>query len=176
MTLIGFMIGGASWTIHFSKSKDMQSSTKKLSETFHMSLVEPLVVLFVSLGGVNLAMYLFWSGIGDLIKTIVLFVMGVAGLFLAFRITRKLEIAGSELIISRLVSKYVIAKEDVDAYFLDEQGVNRRTRAFVTIHLVDGRRIKFKGIREGNDALMQALERFTGIQPAVELPEQPIKS
>ena len=113
-------------------------------------------------------MGLFWSGIGDLIKTIVLFVISVAGLVFAFRMAIKLEIANSELIISHLVSKRVIAREDIDAYFLDEQGVNRWTRKFVTIHLVNGQRIKFKAIREGNDALLQALENFTGLKPAVD--------
>ena len=169
------MIGGANRII-FSTSKDMQLSTKNSLQTFHMSLVEPIFVLVISLLGVTFAMYLFWSGIGDFIKTIVLFVISIAGLLLAFRMTRGLEIANSELIISRLVTKYVIAKEDIDAYFLDEQGVNRRTRVFVTIHLVDGRRIKFKGIQEGNDSLMQALERFTGLKPAVDSPEQTVKS
>ena len=89
--------------------------------------------------------------------------------------TRKLEIAGSELIISYLVSKRVIAREDIDSYFLDEQGINRRTRAFVTIHLANGRRIKFKGIKEGNNSLLQALEGFTGFKPAVDSPEEPAK-
>jgi hypothetical protein len=147
----------------------MQPSTKNYSQTFHMSPAEPLVVLVVSLLGIAVAMYLFWSGIGDLIKTVVLFVLSVAGLFVAFRMTRKLELAGSELVISHLVSKRVIAREDVDAYFLDEQGWNRRTQAFVTIHLVNGQRIRFKGVLEGNDALLQALERFTGLKPAREL-------
>jgi hypothetical protein len=150
-------------------SKDMQSSSKNSSQTFHMSLVEPLGVLIISLLGLAFAMGLFWSGIGDLIKTIVLFMISLAGLVLAFRMTRKLEIASSELIISHLVSKRVIAREDIDAYFLDEQGVNRRTRTFVTIHLVNGQRVKFKGIQEGNDKLMKALEGFTGFKPAKDL-------
>ena len=148
----------------------MQISTKNFPQTFHMSLVEPLVVLVISLFGITLAMSLFWSGIGDLFKTIILFLISVAGLVLAFRMTIKLEITNSELIISHLVSKRVIAREDIDAYFLDEQGINRRTRAFVTIHLVNGQRIQFKGIREGNDSLLQALEGFTGLKPAVDSP------
>ena len=73
----------------------MQSSTKNFPQIFHMSLVEPLVVLVVSLLGITLAMDLFWSGIGDLIKTIILLCASdVAGLVVAFRMTRKLEIAG----------------------------------------------------------------------------------
>ena len=135
-----------------------------------MSLVEPVAVLVISLLGVSFAMGLFWSGIGDLIKTMVLFVISVAGLFVAFRMTRKLEIAGPELIISHLVTKRIIAREDIDAYFLEEQGVNRRTRAFVTIHLVNGQRVRFKGIKEGNDLLLQALEVFTGFKQAVDSP------
>ncbi|MGE5375273.1 MAG: hypothetical protein ACM3XO_09465 [Bacteroidota bacterium] len=146
----------------------MQQPNKNFPQTFHMSLVEPLVVFVISLLGIALAMGLFWSGIGDLIKTFILFLISVAGLFVAFRMTRKLEIARTELIISHLVSKQVIAREDIDAYFLDEQGINRRTRAFVTVHLVNGHRIKFKGIQEGNDALLQALESFTGLKPAME--------
>jgi hypothetical protein len=88
---------------------------------------------------------------------------------------RKLEIAGSELIVSHLVSKRVIAREDIDAYFLDEQGINRRTRALVTIHLVNGQRVRFKGIKEGNDALLRALEGFTGLKQAVDSPEKSVK-
>ena len=149
----------------------MQSSTKNFSHTFHMSLVEPLVLLVVSLLGVTLAIGLFWSGIGDLIKTIVLFVISLAGLVLAFRMTRKLEFAKSELIIGHLVSKSVIAREDIDAYFLDEQGWNRRTRAFVTIHLVNGQRVRFKGIKEGNDSLLRALEAFTGLPQVEDFPK-----
>jgi hypothetical protein len=148
----------------------MQSSTKNVSQIFHMSLVEPLFVLVISLFGVTLAMGLFWSGIGDLIKTIILFLISVAGLVVAFRMTRKLEISGPELILSTLVSKRVIAREDIDAYFLDMQGINRRTRAFVTIHLVNGQRVRFKGIKEGNDSLLQALEGFTGLKQAVDSP------
>jgi cbb3-type cytochrome oxidase subunit 3 len=136
-----------------------------------MSLVEPIFVLVVSLLGITLAMSLFWAGIGDLIKTVILFMISLAGLVVAFRMSRKLEIADSELTISHLVSKRVIAREDIDAYFLDEQGVNRRTRAFVTIHLVNGQRVRFKGIKEGNDSLLQALEAFTGLKQAVDSPE-----
>jgi hypothetical protein len=158
-------------------SKEMQpSSTKNLSQSFHMSLVEPLILLVISLLGIALAIGLFWSGIGDLIKTIVLFLISLAGLVFAFRMTRKLEMAGSELIISHLVSKRVIAREDIDAYYLDEQGWNRRTRAFVTIHLVNGQSINFKGVLEGNDSLLRALERFTGLKPSVDLPEKLTKS
>jgi len=146
----------------------MQSSTKNVSKTFHMNRGEPFVVLEISLLGIAFAMGLFWSGIGDLIKTIVLFVISVAGLLLAFRMTIKLDIADSELIISHLASKRVIAREDIDAYFLDEQGINRRTRSFVTIHLVNGQRVHFKGVREGNEALLLALEGFTGLKPAIE--------
>ncbi len=146
----------------------MQPSTKNFPQTFHMSLVEPMILLVISLLGITLAVGLFWSGIGDLIKTIVLFMISLAGLVFAFRMTRKLEIANSELVISHLISKRVIAREDIDAYFLDEQGWNRRTRAFVTIHLVNGQRIRFKGILEGNDALLQALESFTGLERATE--------
>jgi cbb3-type cytochrome oxidase subunit 3 len=146
----------------------MQTSTKLPSRTFHMSLVEPTGMLVISLLGIAFAMGLFWSGIGDLIKTIVLFLISLAGLVFAFRMTRKLEIADSELIISHLVTKRIIAREDIDAYFLDEQGWNRRTRAFVTIHLVDGQRVRFKGIKEGNESLLQALESFTGLKQAVE--------
>jgi hypothetical protein len=149
----------------------MQPSAKNHPQIFHMSLVEPLVVLFISLFGITLAIGLFWSGIGDLIKTIVLFLISVAGLLVAFRVAIKLEIADSELIISHLVSKRVIAREDIDAYFLDEQGVNRRTRTFVTIHLINGQRVRFKGIKEGNDSLLQALEVFTGLKPAVDSPK-----
>jgi hypothetical protein len=148
----------------------MQPSTRNSPQTFHMSLVEPIAVLVVSLLGITLAMGLFWSGIGDLIKTIILFMISLAGLLVAFRMARKLEIAGTELIISYLVSKRVIAKEDIDAYFVDEQGWNRRTRAFVTIHLVNGQRVRFKGIKEGNDALLHALEVFTGLKQAVDSP------
>jgi hypothetical protein len=90
--------------------------------------------------------------------------------------TRKLELAGSALIISHLVSKRVIARKDIDAYFLDEQGVNRRTRAFVTIHLVNGQRVRFQGVKEGNDSLLQALEDFTGLKQAVDSPEKSVKS
>jgi hypothetical protein len=146
----------------------MQPSTRSFAQTFHMSLVEPLVLLAISLLGITLAMGLFWSGIGDLIKTIILFMISLAGLLVAFRMTRKLELADSELIISHLVSKRVIAREDIDAYFLDEQGWNRRTRAFVTIHLVNGQMIKFKGVQEGNDSLLHALERFTGLKQAMD--------
>jgi hypothetical protein len=149
----------------------MQTSTKNVSQTFHMSLVEPTVVLLISLLGLALAMGLFWAGIGDLIKTIILFVISVAGLFVAFRMTRKLEIAGSELIISHLVSRRVIAREDIDAYFLDQQGWNRRTRDFVTIHLVNGQRVRFKGVQEGNDSLLRALEVFTGLPQALDSTE-----
>lgn len=152
-------------------SKDMQTSTKNSPQTFHMSLVEPLVVLVISLLGIAFAMYLFWAGIGDLIKTILLFMISLAGLLVAFRMTRKLEIAGSELIISHLVSRRVIAREDIDAYFLDEQGWNRRTRDFVTIHLVNGQRVRFKGVKEGNDSLLRALEGFTGLPQAVDSPK-----
>jgi hypothetical protein len=151
-------------------SKDMQVSTKNVSRIFHMSLVEPLIVLVISLFGVTFAMSLFWSGIGDLIKTFVLFVISIAGLVFAFGRTRKLEIGSSELIISHLISKRVIAREDIDAYFLDAQGINRRTSTFVTIHLVNGQRVRFKGIIEGNDALLQALESFTGLKPAEDAP------
>ena len=154
----------------------MQPSTRNFSQTFHMSLVEPLVLLVISLLGVAFAMGLFWSGIGDLIKTIILFLISLAGLVVAFRMTKKLEIADSELLISNLVSKRAIAREDIDAYYLDEQGWNRRTRAFVTIHLVNGQRIKFKGIKEGNDSLLQALEGFTGVKPAVDSAEESIES
>lgn len=154
----------------------MQTSTNDFPQTFHMSLVEPLAVLVISLLGITFAFGLFWSGIGDLIKTIVLFVLSVAGLVVSFRMTRKLEIAGSELIVSYLVSKRVIAREDIDAYFLDEQGVNRRTRAFVTIHLVNGQRVRFKGVKEGNDSLLQALEGFTGLKQAVDSTEKSVKS
>ncbi len=149
----------------------MQTSSKNFPQTFHMSLVEPTVVLVISLLGITLAMGLFWSGIGDLIKTIILFMLSVAGLLVAFRMTRKLELAGSELIISHLVSRRVIAREDIDAYFLDEQGWNRRTRDFVTIHLVNGQRVRFKGIKEGNDSLLRALEAFTGLPQAVDTPK-----
>jgi hypothetical protein len=151
----------------------MQSSTKNFSQTFHMSLAEPLVMLVISMLGLAFAMGLFWSGIGDLIKTIVLFMISLAGLVFAFRMTRKLEISSSELIISHLVSKRVIAREDIDAYFLDEQGWNRRTRAFVTIHLLNGQRVKFKGIKEGNDMLLQALEECTGLKPAKDATKEP---
>ena len=176
MLLIGFIIGGANTRIIiFSTSKDMQPSTKNFPQTFHMSLVEPLVVLVVSLLGITMAMGLFWSGIGDLIKTIILFVISVAGLVVAFRMTRKLEVARTELTICYLVSKRVIAREDIDAYFLDEQGFNRRTQKLVTIHLVNGRRIKFKGVKEGNLVLLQALEGFTGFKPAADMPEEPVK-
>jgi hypothetical protein len=149
----------------------MEPQIKNSPQTFHMSLAEPLVVLAISLLGIAFAMYLFWSGIGDLIKTIVLFMISLAGLLVAFRMTRKLEIARTELVISHLVSKRVIAKEDIDAFFLDEQGWNRRTRALVTIHLVNGQRVHFKGLKEGNDALLQALEVFTGLKQAVDSPE-----
>lgn len=149
-------------------SNDMQKSTKSSPQTFHMNLVEPLAVLILSLLGIALAIGLFWSGIGDLIKTVILFMISLAGLLVAFRMVRKLEIAQTELIVSYLVSKRVIAREDVDAYFLDEQGWNRRTRSFVTIHLINGQRVRFKGIKEGNDALLQALEVFTGLKQAVD--------
>jgi hypothetical protein len=154
----------------------MQAPDKKSPQTFHMSLVEPLVILVISLLGIALAMGLFWSGIGDLIKTILLFLISVAGLVAGFSMIRKLEMAGSELVISYLVSKRVIAREDIDSYFLDEQGVNRRTRSFVTVHLADGRRVRFKAVKEGNAALLQALESFTGLKPAVDLPETIEKS
>jgi len=130
-------------------------------------------MLVISMLGLAFAMGLFWSGIGDLIKTIVLFMISLAGLVFAFRMTRKLEISSSELIISHLVSKRVIAREDIDAYFLDEQGWNRRTRAFVTIHLLNGQRVKFKGIKEGNDMLLQALEECTGLKPAKDATKEP---
>jgi hypothetical protein len=149
----------------------MQTSTKNFSQTFHMSLVEPTFMLVISILGTALAMGLFWSGVGDLIKTIILFVISVAGLFVAFRMARKLEIGGSELIISHLVSRRVIAREDIDAYFLDQQGWNRRTRDFVTIHLVNGQRVRFKGVKEGNDSLLRALEGFTGLPQAVDSPK-----
>ncbi|MGE5463027.1 MAG: hypothetical protein ACM3PS_06720 [Syntrophothermus sp.] len=149
----------------------MQAFDNQSPQTFHMSLVEPLVILEISLLGIALAMGLFWSGIGDLIKTIILFMISLAGLLVAFRMARKLEIGSTELVISYLVSKRVIAREDIDAYFLDEQGWNRRTRAFVTIHLVNGQRVRFKGIQEGNDALLQALKAFTGFKQAVDSPE-----
>ncbi len=133
-----------------------------------MSLVEPLIILIISVSGMALAVGLFWSGVGDFVKTIVLLVISMFGAYVALTTTRKLEIAGSELTVSYLVSKRVIAREDIDAYFLDRQGFNRRTRAFVTIHLVNGHRIRFKGIREGNEVLLQALESFTGLKPAAE--------
>lgn len=141
-----------------------------------MSLVEPLIVLIVSLCGVSFAVGFFWTGVGDLIKTIVLLIISMYGLYVALTMTRKLEIWESELIVNYLVSKRVIAREDIDAYFQDEQGINRRTRKFVTIHLVNGQRIKFKAIKEGNDSLLQALERFTGIKQAADLLEDPEKA
>jgi hypothetical protein len=136
-----------------------------------MSLVEPLIVLFLSLSGIALAAGLFMAGIGDFIKTIILLLISVYGLVVALSMARKLEIDATALTISYLVSKRVVAREDIDAYFLDEQGFNRRTRKFVTVHLVNGHRIKFKGIREGNESLLKALENFTGFEPAVELPQ-----
>jgi hypothetical protein len=153
----------------------MQTLTKTSPQIFHMSLVEPLIVLIISLFGISFAVDLFWTGVGDFIKTILLFAISIYGLFVALTMTRKLEITGSELIISYLVSKRVIAREYIDSYFLDEQGINRRTRAFVTIHMADGRRIKFKAIKEGNDSLLQALESFTGLKPAVDSPKEPAK-
>ena len=154
----------------------MQAPTKHSSQTFHMSLVEPLIIFMLSLFGVGLSVGLFMAGVGDFIKTIVLLIISTFGLFVAFTMTRKLEFRESELIVSYLVSKRVIAREDIDAYFQDEQGINRRTRKFVTIHLVNGQRIKFKAIREGNDTLLQALESFTGFKQAVDFLEKPEKT
>jgi hypothetical protein len=153
----------------------MQAPTQSSPTTFHMRLVEPLSVVVISVFGIALAVGLFWIGVGDLIKTILLLVISMYGAFVGLTMTRKLEIAGSELIISPLVSKRVIAREDINAYFMDEQGINRRTRAFVTIHLANGRRFKFKGIKEGNHSLLQALESFTGLKPAEDSPEEPAK-
>lgn len=150
----------------------MQAPNKNSTQIFHMSLVEPLLVLAISLFGIILAVVLFWSGIGDFIKTIMLFLISVSGLLVALTMTRKVEITGSELVISYLVTRHIIAREDIDAFFLDEQGINRRTRKFVTIHLVNGRRVKFKGVKEGNQYLLQALERFTEFKPAVDSPEK----
>ena len=154
--------------------KKMQAITKNSPKTFHMNIVEPLVILAISVGGMALAVGLFWSGVGDFIKTILLLVISIYGTFVALTMTRKLDISGSELTVSYLVSTRVIAREDIDAYFLDRQGINRRTRALVTIHLVNGHRIRFKGIREGNESLLRALESFTGLKPAVET-EEPAK-
>ena len=141
-----------------------------------MSLVEPLIILVLSLFGVGLSVGLFIAGVGDFIKTIVLLIISTCGLLVALTMTRKLEIRESELIISYLVSKRVIAREDIDLYFQDEQGVNRRTRKFVTIHLVNGQRIKFKAIKEGNDSLLQALESFTGLKQAADFLEESAKT
>lgn len=147
----------------------MQASTKPSPQTFHMSLVEPIILLVLSLLGISLSVGLYVTGVGDVIKMILLLAFSLYGVFAALTMARKLEIAGSELIISYLLSKSAIAREDIDAYFLDEQGVNRRTRSFVTIHLVNGRRIKFKAIKEGNASLLEALEDFTGFKPAEDL-------
>ena len=149
----------------------MQPQTKNFPQTFHMSLLEPVIVLVISVFGIILAVGLFWTGVGDLIKTILLLLISVYGAFFGLAMTRKLEIARSELCISYLVSKRLIAREDIDAYFLDAQGINRRTSSFVTIHLVNGQRVRFKGIKEGNDALLQALEAFTGLKQAMDTPE-----
>lgn len=139
-----------------------------------MSLVEPIIILLLSLSGIAyVAVGLFVTGVGDIIKAFLLLAISTYGVFVALTMTRKLEIAGSELIISTLVSKRVIAREDVDAYFLDEQGFSRRTLKLVTIHLVNGRRISFKRIREGNESLLLALEGFTGFKPAEDLPREP---
>lgn len=151
----------------------MQVSIKNLPNTFHMSLVEPIVVLVLSLSGISLSVSLYVTGAGDVIKMILLLVISLYGVFVALTMTRKLEIARSELIISYLLSKSAIAREEIDSYFLDEQGVNQRTRKFVTIHLANGRRIKFKAIQEGNDALLKALEDFTGFKPANDLNAEP---
>lgn len=149
----------------------MQTSTSNSSQTFHMSLVEPLIVLAFSLFGISLAAGLFLAGIGDFIRTILLLILSLYGVFVALTMTRKLEVAGSELTIHYLLSKRVIAREDIDAYFLGEQGINRRKRTFVTIHLANGSRIHFKAIQEGNEALLKALEGFTGFKPAADPPE-----
>lgn len=141
-----------------------------------MSLVEPLTILLISLFGIGLAAGLFMEGVGDFFKTILLLAFSLYGIVAALTMTRKLEIAGSELIIHSLISKRVIARQDVDAYSLDEQGLNRRTRKFVTIYLVTGQRIKFKSIKEGNRSLLQALEAFTGLKPAVDSPGETTKS
>lgn len=148
----------------------MQTSTRNFPQIFHMSLLEPLIILVISVLGMALAADLFWTGAGDVIQTILLLAISMYGAYVGLTMARKLEIAGSELVIRYLVSKRVIAREDIDAYFLDEQGINRRTRTFVTIHLVNGQRIRFKGIKEGNDSLLQALEGFTGLKPAVDSP------
>ena len=149
---------------------NMQAPTKNSYQTFHMSLVEPLIIFVISVLGIVTAIGIFWLGIGDFIKTILLLAISMYGAYVGLTMTRKLEVAGPELIISYLVSKRVIPREDIDAYFLDEQGINRRTRALVTIHLMDGQRVRFKGIKEGNDSLLQALEGFTGLKPAVDPP------
>ena len=149
----------------------MQPQTKNFPQTFHMSLAEPMIVLVISVFGIILAVGLFWTGVGDLIKTILLLLISMYGAFLGLTMTRKVEIAGSELLISYLVSKRLIAREDIDAYFLDAQGINRRTSSLVTIHLVNGQRVRFKGIREGNDSLLRALEAFTGLKQAMDSPE-----
>jgi len=154
----------------------MLAPTKHSQQIFHMSLVEPLIIIVLSLCGVGLSAGFFIAGVGDFIKTIVLLLISTCGLLVALTMTRKLEIRKSELIISYLVSKRVIAREDIDAYFQDEQGVNRRTRKFVTIHLVNGQRIKFKAIKEGNDSLLQALEIFTGLEQAADFLEESAKT
>ena len=144
----------------------MQTSTKSSPRIFHMRPVEPVIVLVLSLSGILFAVGLFLNGVGDLYKTILLFAFGIYGIFVALTIPTQLEIAGSELIIRYLVLKYVVAREDIQSYFLNEQGVNRHTREFVTLYLANSRRINFKNIQEGNPSLLRALEEFTGMKPA----------
>lgn len=85
----------------------------------------------------------------------------------------KLEIQGDEAIVRYLLWKQIVKVTDINSYTVDLGAPTiGHTQHFVTVKLNNGRKIKFFDLREDNSSLIALLERWMGLKPVVDFPEE----
>lgn len=151
----------------------MREQSANLPKTFHMGLAEPLILIVIPIFGIYLSVSLLLTNPMevDLYIPILVLVFCIYAIFAGLVMPRKLVIYDKEIIVYYLVWKRTMNVSNIKSYTLEQgpQGRGGGTRYFVTIHLNKGKKIRFKDIKKGNESLLRALEKWTGLKPLVDV-------
>lgn len=152
----------------------MREQSYNIPQTFHMSLAEPVILaVIIPVLGIFLSTWLLIAKpiyVGVWVPIVIL-ILCVLAIFQGMMMPTKMEFQDREIVINYLARKQTINVNDITNYFLDEEKAGRGavsgTRSFVTLQLNAGKKVSFKNIKEGNQSLLESLEKYTGAKPAI---------
>jgi hypothetical protein len=153
----------------------MQAQNENSTQTFRMSLVEPLVLILIPLFGIYLSIRLLFSQPREveIYVPLIMLAFSIYGLVSGLTMPRKLEHRGNEIIISYFGWKRTIGISDIKSYSYNKTRSGRHTLYFLEIQTQQGRAIKLRDIQGGPVRLLDALEQWTGFTPTVDLSDRP---